>query len=99
MKGMKSSVVVLLLSLPLEVAAQNPLSTALPSPEINKDSWVIVEIWPDVKDITMAVYILDFSYEKTETSARQRSEYSIGIRRRGARVLVDRCPATAAACL
>jgi len=66
MTGMKSAVAVLLLSLPLEVAAQNALSSRLPSPEVNKDSWVMVEIWPDVKDITLAAYFLDFSYEKNK---------------------------------
>ena len=64
MTGMKSLLAVLFVATPLATAAQNPVPTRLPNPEVNKDSWVMVEIWPDVKDITLAAYFLDFSYEK-----------------------------------
>ena len=36
----------------------------LPEPELNADSWVMIEIWPDVRDITLSAYFLDFSDEK-----------------------------------
>lgn len=64
MKGMKAFVVVLVVGFPLATAGQNPVPAKLPSPTVNKDSWVMVEIWPEVRDITLAAYFLDFSYEK-----------------------------------
>lgn len=47
--------------------ASNPTKATLPQPEVNKDSWVMIEIWPlaqDITYITFAAYFLDFSYEK-----------------------------------
>jgi hypothetical protein len=67
MTAKRSLVAVLLMGGPLVAEAENPLSTRLPSPEINKDSWVMVEIWPDVSDITLSTYFLDFSYEKNRS--------------------------------
>ena len=33
-------------------------------PELNADSWIMIEIWPDVRDITLSAYFLDFTYRK-----------------------------------
>lgn len=46
--------------------AANPAPPKLTKPEVNKDSWVMIEIWPEVKDITLSAYFLDFSYEKNK---------------------------------
>jgi hypothetical protein len=66
MRTIKYFLAAFLLSLPMEVTAENPLSTTLPFPMVTKDSWVIIEIWPDVRDITLSAYFLDFSYEKNK---------------------------------
>ena len=45
----------------------NPLKhSKLPYPVINEHSWVMIEIWPDVQDITLSAYFLDFSYDKNK---------------------------------
>lgn len=31
---------------------------------MNDESWIMLEIWPDVNDITLAAYFLDHSSEK-----------------------------------
>lgn len=36
----------------------------LPFPEVNPDTWVLIEYWPTVKDITLSAYFMDFSSEK-----------------------------------
>jgi hypothetical protein len=36
----------------------------LPYPEVNADTWVLIEIWPAVGDITLSAYFMDFSVEK-----------------------------------
>ena len=36
----------------------------LPAPRVDQNSWIMIEIWPEVQDITLAAYFLDFSYEK-----------------------------------
>lgn len=46
--------------------AENPMEAKIPYPEVNKDSWVMIELWPDVKDITFSSFFLDFSFEKNK---------------------------------
>jgi hypothetical protein len=36
----------------------------LPPPRLNQDTWIMIEIWPDVQAITLSAYFLDFSSEK-----------------------------------
>jgi hypothetical protein len=36
----------------------------LPAPRVDQNSWIMIEIWPEVQDITLTAYFLDFSYEK-----------------------------------
>ena len=48
-------------------AGQPRASATLPEPELNDDSWVMIEIWPEVDDITLSAYFLDFSYGKNKT--------------------------------
>jgi hypothetical protein len=38
----------------------------LPKPELNSDSWILIEVWPDVKDVTLSAYFLDFSHTKNK---------------------------------
>jgi hypothetical protein len=38
--------------------------TKLPAPKVNQNSWIMIEIWPEVQDIVLAAYFLDFAYEK-----------------------------------
>jgi hypothetical protein len=38
----------------------------LPYPEVNADTWVLIEIWPAVGDITLSAYFMDFSTEKNQ---------------------------------
>jgi hypothetical protein len=33
-------------------------------PELDSDSWIMVEIWPDVQDVTLTAYFLDSLNEK-----------------------------------
>lgn len=40
--------------------------SALPKPEVNENSWVMVEIWPEVNDITLSAYFLDSSEQKNK---------------------------------
>jgi hypothetical protein len=47
----------------LAISADLKLSK-LPAPKVDQNSWIMVEIWPEVQDITLAAYFLDVSYEK-----------------------------------
>ncbi len=38
----------------------------LPAPRVNQETWVMVEVWPEVSAITLAAYFLDFSYHKNK---------------------------------
>jgi hypothetical protein len=39
----------------------------LPDPEVNADTWVLIEIWPTVGDTTLSAYFMDFSGEKNRS--------------------------------
>ena len=48
-----------------KIAASADLKLSkLPAPRVDQNSWIMIEIWPEVQDITLAAYFLDFSYEK-----------------------------------
>ena len=47
-------------------SAANQVPSKLTKPELNHQSWVMIEFWPDVKDITLSAYFLDSSYEKNK---------------------------------
>lgn len=47
-------------------AAAIPIDT-IPEPELNDDSWIMLEIWPEVEAITLAAYFLDYSSEKNQS--------------------------------
>ncbi len=34
------------------------------APELNEDSWVMIEIWPEAHAITLTAFFLDNSFEK-----------------------------------
>src|SRR5215471_12571761 len=36
----------------------------LPAPKVDRNSWIMIEIWPEAQDITLAAYFLDIAYEK-----------------------------------
>jgi hypothetical protein len=36
----------------------------LPPPRLGQDTWIMIEVWPDVQGITLSAYFLDISYEK-----------------------------------
>ena len=38
--------------------------TKLPVPRVDQNSWIMIEIWPEAQDITLAAYFLDNAYEK-----------------------------------
>lgn len=38
----------------------------LPYPEINADTWVLIEVWPEVGDITLSAYFMDLTSRKNE---------------------------------
>jgi hypothetical protein len=60
-------ILVLCYSLPLQSSlAVDSLLSKLPAPKVNRDSWVLIEIWPDVKDITFAAYFLGSSEKKNQ---------------------------------
>jgi hypothetical protein len=60
MSAFRSLVLLLCLTLPLSSAGADLISS-LPPPEVNAESWVMIEIWPEVRDITLSAYFLDFS--------------------------------------
>ena len=51
---------------PLTAKAQMPKFNPLPYPVVNTDTWVLIEIWPDVGDITLSAYFMDFSSGKNQ---------------------------------
>ena len=38
----------------------------VPYPEVNPDTWVLIEIWPAVGDITLAAYFMDTWSQKNQ---------------------------------
>src|SRR5262249_9709436 len=38
--------------------------TKLPAPKLDQNSWIMIEIWPEAQDITLAAYFLDIADEK-----------------------------------
>jgi hypothetical protein len=52
------------MTLPMRAQAQERKYAPLPYPEVNADTWVLIEIWPPVSDITLSAYFMDFSAEK-----------------------------------
>jgi hypothetical protein len=38
----------------------------LPYPEVNADTWVLIEIWPEVGDITLSAYFMDATSRKNQ---------------------------------
>jgi hypothetical protein len=55
----------LMLGIVSKLAASADLKLSkLPAPRVDQNSWIMIEIWPEVQDITLAAYFLDFSYEK-----------------------------------
>src|SRR5262249_46609934 len=36
----------------------------LPAPRVDQNSWIMIEVWPEAQDITLAAYFLDNTYEK-----------------------------------
>ena len=54
----------LMLGIVSKIAASADLKRKLPAPRIDQNSWIMIEIWPEVQDITLAAYFLDSAYEK-----------------------------------
>jgi hypothetical protein len=51
---------------PLAAQGDELKYTPLPYPVVNADTWVLVEIWPTVGDITLSAYFMDFSGRKNQ---------------------------------
>jgi hypothetical protein len=71
--------VVLAYLLPPGATAQSTSSAPVPAdqllyrpwkPELNDDSWVLIEVWPAVRAVTLTAFFLDYSYEKNENLCR-----------------------------
>ena len=60
---MRIASVLLLLGLATASLAEKP---RLPAPKLDESSWVLIEYWPEVNDITLSAYFLDFSTEKNK---------------------------------
>ena len=55
----------LMLGIVPKLAASAELNLSkLPVPKVDQNSWIMIEIWPEAQNITLAAYFLDFSYEK-----------------------------------
>ena len=55
----------LMLGIVSKLAASADLKLSkLPAPRLDQNSWIMIEIWPEAQNITLAAYFLDFSYEK-----------------------------------
>jgi hypothetical protein len=66
--------------------------TKLPAPKVDQNSWIMIEIWPEVQDITLAAYFLDFSYEKNSPSMFQLSRLSSDCQWKGRRPNAESAP-------
>ena len=56
---------ILMLAIMPKIGASADLKLSkLPAPRVDQNSWIMIEIWPEVQNITLAAYFLDFSYEK-----------------------------------
>jgi hypothetical protein len=44
--------------------AGNPTIGRLQPPRVDQDTWVMIEIWPEVQAITLSAYFLEESSEK-----------------------------------
>jgi len=56
---------ILMLGIVSKIAASADVKlTKLPAPKLDQNSWVMIEIWPEAQNITLAAYFLDLSYEK-----------------------------------
>lgn len=66
--AMKRSVVfALALTMPLAVAHSGELQYGpLPYPAVNSETWVLIEIWPTVGDITLSAYFLGSTNRRNE---------------------------------
>ena len=57
--------VMLMLAIVSKLASSADLKLSkLPAPRVDQNSWIMIEIWPEAQNITLAAYFLDFSYEK-----------------------------------
>src|SRR5215813_8618348 len=54
----------LMLGIVSKLAASAELKSRLPAPRVDEKSWIMIEIWPEAQDITLAAYFLDSAYEK-----------------------------------
>jgi hypothetical protein len=55
----------LMLGIVSKLAASADLQlTKLPAPRVDQNSWIMIEIWPEAQDITLAAYFLDIAFEK-----------------------------------
>src|SRR5215510_9771938 len=55
----------LMLGIVSKIAASADLKLSkLPAPRIDQNSWIMIEVWPEAQDITLAAYFLDNAYEK-----------------------------------
>ena len=52
--------------LPLSASPQELKYGPLPFPEVNPDTWVLIEIWPTVGDITLSAYFMETLSQKNQ---------------------------------
>lgn len=53
-------------ALPLSLPAADLKYGPVPFPEVNTDTWVLIEVWPAVHDITLSAYFLDSTSRKNQ---------------------------------
>jgi hypothetical protein len=46
------------------VFGAEPAIGRLPPPRLGQDTWIMIEVWPDVQGITLSAYFLDISHDK-----------------------------------
>lgn len=64
---MKSQVSPFLVFLALLIAmSAGAQVTPAAQPRLDADSWVMIEIWPEVRDITLTAFFLDFSFNRNK---------------------------------
>jgi len=42
------------------------ISVKITNPELDKNSWLMIEVWPDVMDVTLTAYFLDYTFDKNK---------------------------------
>jgi hypothetical protein len=63
---LRSFLILVVLVMPLAAQSDELKYRPLPYPAVNADTWVLLEIWPTVGDITLSAYFMDATSRKNQ---------------------------------